>query len=76
MVKLQRVRTPIIATYLTPAALVGQRFPAYISAPPLNGMNQILASIGVRPTIRHPFTPSLQPLALPIELPGNEVKAL
>jgi len=49
---------------------------AYIPAPPLNGMNQILASIGVRPTIRHPFTPSLQPLALPIELPGNDVKAL
>ena len=57
MVKLQRVRTPIIAADLTPAALVGERLAAYLPTPPLNGPNQILTSIAVRPTIRHPFTP-------------------
>jgi hypothetical protein len=71
MVKLQRVRTPIVATRLTATALVSQRLAAYLPAPPPNGLNQILAAISVRPTIRHPLTPFLQPLALPVELPGN-----
>jgi hypothetical protein len=73
VVELQSVRTPIISTYLTTAPLDGQRLGTHFATAPLDGLNQVLAAIGIRPTICHPFTPFLQPLALPVELPGNEV---
>jgi hypothetical protein len=73
MVELQGVRAPIVSADLTPAALGGERLAAQLAASALDGLNQVLAAIGIRPTICHPFTPFLQPLALPVELPGNEV---
>jgi hypothetical protein len=73
VVELQGVRTPTITTHPAPAALLGDRVSAHFTSPALDGLDQVLASICVCPTFRHPFTPLLQPLALPVELPGNEV---
>jgi hypothetical protein len=73
VVELQRVDTPTVTTHLTPTALFRERLSAHFASPALDGLDQVQASISVRPIIRHPFTPLLQPLALPVELPGNEV---
>jgi hypothetical protein len=73
MVELQGIRTPLVPTHLTPASLGGERLATQFAPAALDGLNQVVAAIGVRPTICHPFTPFLQPLALPVELPGNEV---
>jgi len=73
MVELQGVRTPIVPAHLTPTTPGGERLSTQLASAALDGLDQVLASIGIRPTIRHPFTPFLQPLALPVELPGNEV---
>jgi hypothetical protein len=73
VVELESVRTPTVVTHLTPTTLLGDRLPAHLISPSLDSLNQVLASISIRPTIRHLFTPLLQPLALPVELPGNEV---
>ncbi len=39
MMELQCLDTPIVTAFLTPAALVGKRLPAYLLAPFLDSFN-------------------------------------
>jgi hypothetical protein len=56
MVELQRFHTPIVAAPLTTAAFVNERLPAYLLPPFLDGLDEIVAAIGVRPSTCHRFT--------------------
>ena len=56
MMELQRLHTPIVTTYLTPAAPVGKCPPAYLLTPFLDGFDQILATISVCPPASNRFT--------------------
>jgi len=56
MMELQGVRTPIVTAHLTTAALVGKCLSAYLPAPLLDSLNEILATIGVYPPPSHLFT--------------------
>lgn len=57
VVELQSVRTPTVATHLVPTALFGERLSAHFASPTLDGLDQVLTAISIRPAFRHPFTP-------------------